>query len=177
MPPDNVLLYDAAVDRLVAQFGSENQSTIEKVVNEKVRQMLADSEYRAATPSLGATVAGQAQYAITDPNVESYRLLRVGTVMYQRVGTRTLWELQDTYSDTTLRGPGGVFAPMFGDDATRYIELYPVPDAGQTIEVLDYAWVPEEEDFQAGIAKMSARGKRRVGGGVTRARVGVGGRY
>jgi hypothetical protein len=140
---EGVIPFDSAVNRLEAQFGVENRATIVAVVNEKQREMLAFSEYRAMTPSIGTTATGQVQYPISDANVESYRLLRVGSVMYERVGTRTLWELQDTYSDVNLSGPGGVFAPAFGDDGTRFIELYPEPDAGLTIEVLDYAWVSD----------------------------------
>jgi hypothetical protein len=139
------MTYDEICDRLSAQFGSENNATIRAVVNEKQREMLAMSEYRGATATLAAsTVAGVVQYALTDPNVESYRLLRVGTVMYRRVSTQTLWELQDAYSDVQLTGPGGVFAASYSDDgSTQYIELYPAPAAGQVIETLDYAWVAD----------------------------------
>lgn len=140
---EGVIPFDRAVDRLVAQFGSENQATVVAVVNEKQREMLAMSEFRASTPALGTTSVGVVQYTISDPNVESYRLLRVGTTMYRRVGTRSLWELQDAYSGVGLVGPGGVFAPNFGDAGQRLIELYPEPDAGLAIEVLDYAWVPD----------------------------------
>lgn len=209
--------YDEICDRLTASFGSENNATIRAVVNEKQREMLAMSEYRGATPTLGTTAAGVVQFALSDGNVESYRLLRVGTVMYRRVSTETLWNLQDAYSDASLTGPGGVFALNYSDNgATSYIELYPEPDAGQAIEVLDFAWVadatygsatalsipldlhskllsgcrsylyreveerpdlapPEEQDFQAGVAELSARKRRRVGGGASRARVSVGG--
>jgi hypothetical protein len=213
------MTYDEICDRLSAQFGSENNATIRAVVNEKQREMLAMSEYRGATPVLGTTAAGVVQFALSDGNVESYRLLRVGTAMYRRVNTATLWELQDPNSGTALTGPGGVFAQTYSDDGnTQYIELYPEPaTAGQAIEVLDYAWVAdavygagtalsvpldlhskllsgcrsylfrevderqdlapaEEQDFQAGIAELSARKRRRVGGGPARARVSVGGR-
>lgn len=210
--------FDAVVSRLELQFGTENRATIVAVVNEKQREMLAMAEYRGATPSLGTTSAGVVQYALDDSRVASYRLLRVGTVMYRRVNTETLWGLQDAYSGVDLSGPGGVFSLTYGDDATQYIELYPGPDAGQVIEVLDYAWVadaaygdgsflavpddmfgkllsgcraylfrevderpelagPEEDDFQAGIRELSARKRRRVGGGPSRVRVGVGGAY
>lgn len=210
--------FDSAVDRLEAQFGSENRSTIVAVVNEKQREMLAFSEFRGATPSLGTTSAGVVQYELSDGKVSSVRLLRVGTVMYRRVSTELLWSLQDTYSSASLSGPGGVFAPTYGDDGTPFVELYPEPDAGETIEVLDFAWVadgaygdgsrlaipddlfgkllsgcraylyrevderpdlapPEQEDFEAGKSELRARKFRRVGGGASRARIGVGGRY
>lgn len=142
-PSEGVIPFDRAVDRLAAQFGSENQATIVAVVNEKQREMLAMSEYRASTPSIGTTVAGQVQFPIADVNAESLRLVRVGTVMYQRVSTERLWNLQDAYSGTGLVGPGGVFAPSFGDDGTRYIEFYPEPTAGQSVEVLEYGWVAD----------------------------------
>lgn len=210
--------FDAAVDRLTAQFGVSNRATCVAVVNEKQREMLAFSEYRGATPSLGATVAGQVQYALDDPKVASYRLLRVGTRMFQRVNTETLWNLQDPYSSVVLRGSGGVFTLTYGDDGAQFVELYPEPDAGQVVEVLDFAWVAdavygdgtllaipddlfskllsgcraylyrevderqdlaqmEEEDFQAGVRELGARKRRKVGGGPSRMRVGVGGRY
>lgn len=214
---EGTIPFDSAVARLEAQFGAENRSTITAVVNEKQREMLAMSDYRGATPSLGTTAAGTVQYSL-DSKAASYRLLRVGTVMYRRVNVELLWSLQDQYSDASLTGPGGVFALTYGDDGTPFVELYPEPDADQTIEVLDYAWVadlaygsgaylaipddayskllsgcraylyrevderpelapPEEEDFQAGIREMRSRKMRRVGGGPSRARVGVGGRY
>lgn len=134
--------YDQACDRLEAQFGTENSATVRAVVNEKQREMLALSEYRGATPTLGTTAEGVVQYALSDSKVASYRLLRVGTVLYTRVNTETLWQLQDAGSDVSLSGPGGVYALTFSNDgATQYIELYPEPDAGQTIEVLDFGWV------------------------------------
>lgn len=135
--------YDDAVDRLTAQFGSENAATIRAVVNEKQREMLARAEYRGSTPSLGTTVAGQTQYALTD-TVASYRLLRIGTTMYRRVGTETLWQLQDADSGVYLSGPGGVFAPNFNDSGSvAYVEFYPEPDAGQAIEALSFGWVAD----------------------------------
>jgi hypothetical protein len=209
--------FDTAVDRLVLQFGSENQATIVAVVNEKQREMLAMAESHGSTPTLGTTSAGVVQYA-TDATVSSYRLLRVGTTLYTRVDTATLWALQDADSGTELSGPGGVFALTYDDSGVEKVELYPQPDAGLTIEVLAYGWIAdavygattalaipldlfskllsgcrayllreveerselaaaEEQDYQNGIAELRARRFRRVGGGATRARIGVGGRY
>lgn len=209
--------FDSAVDRLEAQFGVENRSTIVAVVNEKQREMLAFSEFRGATPSLGTTAAGVVQYEL-DGKVSSVRLLRVGTTMYSRKSTEILWDLQDPLTNTSLVGSGGIFAPNYGDDGTFYVELFPEPDAGLAIEVLDYAWVadgaygngdrlavpddlfgkllsgcraylyrevderpdlapPEQDDFDAGLRELRARKFRRVGGGASHARVGVGGRY
>lgn len=107
-------------------------------LNEMYKTAVARSKWREETTSLGSTVVGQAQYDIPESVVDIVAITLdagAGLSDWQRIGTTDLWDVKT--GRQFLRGTGGVFAPAFGPNGEKRVELYPVPTiAGTAITAL-----------------------------------------
>lgn len=110
-------------------FDSTSSNSTDAVIlswlNQRYREMVAESKWLKSVRDLGPTVAGQAQYAVPD-DVTDVRSLRInGSRQWLLVSTEDLWALQDGSAWT--RGAPGVFAPNFESDGGPVIEMFPAP--------------------------------------------------
>lgn len=129
------MTFDALVDRLKTVFDAP-QAQIESAVNEAHRMMVADSQYRGATTTIGSVSAGVGTYDVDETTLVDMASVRIGSTRYRRVSRELLDTIKDAYSDVTVSGPGGVWGPLYTATGDVQIELYPVPDAslaGQSI--------------------------------------------
>lgn len=128
------------VARIVAQFDVD-EALAKAWVNERHRLMVAMSQWRTSTRSLGTTVAGTKDYALPADVVDIRRIRTLdGTTVvsqYDRASTDQMWDLDDATSGVTTWGSGGLFSEDSDSDGASFIRLYPTPDtAGYTIQAM-----------------------------------------
>lgn len=129
------MTFDEIVQRLQTVFDAP-QGQIESAVNEAHRVMVADSQYRGATTTVGTVTANIGTYDVDETTLVDMASVRIGTTRYRRVSRELLDTIKDAYSGVTVSGPGGVWAPLYTSTGDVQVELYPAPDAslaGQSI--------------------------------------------
>jgi hypothetical protein len=108
-----------------SQSSNSSESVILSWLNQRYREMVAESKWVKSVRDLGPTVAGQGQYAVPE-DVTDVRTIRVnGSRQWLLVSTEDLWALQS--GDAWTYGAAGVFAANFESDTDPVIELFPAP--------------------------------------------------
>lgn len=126
------------VDEIIAAVASEGLSSAEALalINERYYEANAKARYNRVTETLGTTVAGTTNYALTDAIIDVDRI-RIGTAEYAPASQEQIAGLYSgrlTFRRST--GVSGVFAPDYTAAGVVQIEVYPAPETtGDTIYV------------------------------------------
>lgn len=141
------MTFDELVEKVLRQGGFDVTSSVAGGwVNEVHRKAVAESQWEMRSLSLGVTVVDQAEYDIPDRVVDIVGIFLLGDDGspgdWQRISTTEMWDVRA--GRLQVSGSGGVFAPAFGDNDEKRVELWPPPeDAGVEITALA-AMVPAE---------------------------------
>lgn len=123
---------------IVAAVASEGLSSADSLalVNERYREANAKARYNLVTETLGTTVAGTTNYALTSTIIDVDKVL-VGTAEYTSASRDQIGGLVSgrlTFIRST--GVSGVFAADYTAAGVVQIELYPTPEtSGDTIYI------------------------------------------
>ena len=105
-----------------------SQSVILGWLNERYRELVAESGFLRGTRELGPTVDGQAEYDLPDSIVRVVRL-RVGSLRpFAPMMVDDLWLLQGGNASLES-GVDGAFAPSWSADGTEKVMIYPTPSS------------------------------------------------
>lgn len=127
---------DEIVDAVLAQggFPSSQRALAYGWLNEVHKRAVAESQWLMQQVTIGLTVAGSAVYGrpeVMEPLVDIVGIyLYDGTATgkpsnWQKVSTTDMWDIKA--GRKSVSGGGGVFAPYYGAEGDKRIELFPVP--------------------------------------------------
>lgn len=129
------------VDAVVDEGGFDTSSTgidratVSGWVADRYRDLVVRARWRMAIQTIATTIAGEADYSLSDDVVEVDEL-KVNGTRYSAIGVEEMWDV-----DASLLGLkpgfGGVFAPTYDSTGATSIRLHPEPTtAGEDIDGL-----------------------------------------
>ena len=123
----------ALLDQYVAQFDDTRANGL-VYLNERYRRMVVEAQwFQKSEASLGSTVAGTSDYAVT-AGIEDITSLRVGDTRYWPVNFEDFESLEDDENPGEADGP--VFTQYYNSSGALYVRLHPEPEtSGDAITV------------------------------------------
>ena len=132
MTPDEIIAAVLAEGGFDQSSANQSAAVVLGWVNDARRKAIEDAKWLKATVSLGPTVAGQSQYAVTEDVVDLLMLQVGGGVPWLRISMEDLEALHA--GSGTISGAPGAYAPNFESDADAVVDLWPAPaTAGEAI--------------------------------------------
>jgi len=114
--------------------GAASRDAVAGWINDRYRDLLAQTGWQKATVELGPTVAGQSTYVIPDA-VNDVRKVLVDGNEYVRASAEELFEARA--NSGYVSGGFGAFAPGYVASGAAVIDLFPTPtEAGKSIQAL-----------------------------------------